>query len=106
MNVISSSLLNRLSVVLFISTLMVPMVCALTSVEDSMMLLSSLAEEEEGETKDAKEDTEAKIATILEGDQSEDAIACSFLSFSYFRFNMTPYLKIVIPPPQSYVIYS
>ena len=96
----STSLFETFSAILFVSALIFPLVCALYSVEDSMMILSSMAEEEEGETNDAKEDTEVKIASQLEQRLCEEGSLIPSSSFGFLQYSSTPYFKIVIPPPQ------
>ncbi|MFT4568233.1 MAG: hypothetical protein ACI9FN_003202 [Saprospiraceae bacterium] len=96
----STSLFTTFSVILFVSALIFPLACALYSVEDSVMILSSMAEEEEGEAHDAKEDTEVKIASQLGPRQYEEGSLISASSFGYMQYSSTPYLKVVIPPPK------
>jgi len=95
----STLLFINLSVILFTGALMIPFVCALSSVEDSVRIFSSLVEEEEGETHDVKKDTEVKIASAIGYNQDSESSIQSKTIFGYFRFGTAPYLKIVIPPP-------
>ena len=99
MRIAPSSVYTKLAVGLFLAALMVPMVCALSSVEDSVLILSSLAEEEEGETPDVLEDSKEKIASMIEAMYQEDEGDFCISSFGYHRYVITLYSKIVIPPP-------
>ena len=100
MRTATTSIFTSLSVILFVITLIIPLACALYSAEESVIILSSMAEEEESETNDAKEDTEVKIASQLEQRQCQEGLLVFTSSFGYLQYSSKPYFKVVIPPPQ------